>query len=72
MDPISSSLAGMNAAADRFDRASYRLIKSVEGPGEDTAGAIVDMTQSQLAFVANAAVLHTSTRMTKSLLDILA
>lgn len=70
MNAIAIASAGMLSAASRFDAASTRVVKAMDGGSEDPATPIVDQISSQQQFQASASTLKTANAMFKTLLDI--
>ena len=69
MNPISAAGQGLIAAQTRFNASA----SNVASAGADISpAAIVDMLQSKTSFQAAAQVVRVTSRMTDSLLDILA
>jgi hypothetical protein len=72
MNPI-SAIAGISNASLRFERASQRLLESVNGlSNEDPAVPIVDQIEAKTQFTASVRTLRVADEMTATLLDIIA
>lgn len=73
MNPIATASYGLFAASRRF-QASAQRTASMGAPGSDVdyASEATEQVSAKQAFSANAAVIRTADKMTKSLLDILA
>lgn len=73
MNAISTAASGVLTGLNRFDSASTDLIKSLDGRSTaDPSSAVVDQITASQQVTASTAVLKTSDRMLKQLLDITA
>jgi flagellar basal body rod protein FlgG len=71
---LSIASAGMNAAANRFERNAVNIVRAgtPEGQGVDLATELVDMMVNQTQFEVLATVARRASEMTKTGIDILA
>jgi hypothetical protein len=76
MSALSIAAAGMNAAANRFERNAVNITRATAGTpmgeGVDVAAEMVDMLVNQTQFEMLANVARRASEMTKTGIDILA
>jgi len=71
MDPTVTSVAGINAAFARFNRASQTLVEAVDGASnEDPAQAMVGQSETKAQVAASVDVVRIADEMFRELLNI--
>ena len=73
---LATAVSGLQASVQSFAQSAFRVVNAnssdVPGPPVDTTREFLNMKQDSVAYAANAKVVNAASRMTGTLLDILA